>query len=395
MYISTPDIVIIGAGPAGSTAASAAAELGADVLIIEEHTVPGLPVFCGEAISVEPLKSVGFKPGHPITNEPIRKANFYTPNGKRLIISPERVVGYTINRDIFDGLLSAKALTSGTRLMLNTRATKVVKRNGKVVGVEAEYRGESFTINAKVVIGADGHSSMVRRSALGIPYFKDFAVCAQHTLAGLDIQEPDAVEIWLGRKYAPGGYAWMFPKSRTVANVGVGVRNNQATKPALHYLREFIDQRPELRDGEIIRRTGGVCPVTGPLDRIVGDGVMLVGDAAGHIIPMTGAGVETAISAGRIAGRVAVEAVQEGDTSKTRLGEYPRIFNQRWGRLMEDSKRLLNVFDALSDEDLNRIFDSFTPKQVQSLAFGENITRNLLLLAFKAPRLAFKILARL
>lgn len=389
------DIVVVGAGPAGCTAAKTAAELGANVVLLEEHSVPGLPVFCGEAISAEVLAAVGLKPESPIVNEPIRKANIYAPNGKCVTISTDRVLGYTINRDIFDGLLADKAVASGVTLMVDTRAREVTKKNGVVVGVKAEHNGEALLIKSKIVIGADGHASIVRRSALGIPYFKSFAVCAQYTLTGLNIQEPDAVEVWLGRKYAPGGYAWVFPKSRTVANVGIGAGMQQATKPAIRYLQYFINQSPKLRDGAIINRTGGICPVTGTLDKIVDDGVMLVGDAAGQTIPMTGAGVESAIHAGKIAGRVASKAIQEGDTSKTRLEEYPETFNRHWGKLMENSKRTLNIYDALNDEDLNKVSEIITPEQMKSLAYGEKVLRNFVHLAFRAPRLALKILVKL
>ena len=390
--IFSPDITVIGAGPAGCTVASTAAELGADVLMLEEHPLPGLPVFCGEAITVETLAAVGIKPEPPIINEPIRKLNIYAPNGKHVTISNDKVLGYTINRDVFDGLLADKAVASGVTLMVNTKAEEVTKKNGIVVGVKAEHHVETLLIKSKIVIGADGHASMVRRSALGIPYFKSFAVCAQYTLTGLDIQEPDAIEVWLGRKYAPGGYAWVFPKSRTVANVGVGVRQDQATKPALLYLQGFISQNPNLREGIIIHKTGGICPVTGTLDKIVDDGVMLVGDAAGQTIPMTGAGVESAIHAGKMAGRVASKAIQEGDTSKTRLEEYPETFNHHWGKLMENSKRTLNIFDALNDEDLNKVSEIITPEQVKSLVYGEKVLRNFVPLAFRAPRPALKIL---
>ena len=378
---------MVGAGPAGSSAAKAAAELGADVILLEEHPVPGLPVFCGEGVSVETLATAELKPEPPIINQTIRKTNIYTPNGKHITITND---WYTINRDIFDNLLAEKAVAAGAKLLVNTRAVGVIKRGGVVVGVEVKCHGETFPIWSKIVIGADGHASMVRRLALGIPYFKDFGVCTQYTLAGLNI-EPDAGEIWIGRKYAPGGYAWVFPKSRTVANVGIGVRAKQATKSAIQYLQDFINQIPKLRDGTIVHKTGGICPTTGTLDRIVGDGVMLAGDAAGQIIPMISAGVETGIYAGKTAGIVAAKAIQEDNTSETRLMEYPEIFNKRWGKVIEDSKKTLNLYDKLTDKDLNKLSEIITPKQVQSLATGEKVIRNLIQLIFKAPKLALKM----
>ena len=387
--ILTTDIVVVGAGPAGSSAAKAAAELGANVILLEEHPVPGFPVFCGEGVSIETLAAAGFKPESQIINQTIRKTYVYTPNGKHITITYD---WYTINRHVFDGLLAEKAVAAGVRLMVNTRAVRVTKRGGVVVGVKAERCGETFPILSKIVIGADGHASMVRKSALAIPYFKDFGVCAQYTLAELNI-EPDAGELWIGRKYAPNGYVWVFPKSRTVANVGIGINPSRATKPAIQYLQEFINQNPKLKDGRIVAKTGGICPATGTLPEIVGDGVMLIGDAAGQLIPMTGAGVETAIYAGKTAGTVAAKAIQEGNTSKARLAEYPEIFNKRWGKIIEDSKKMLNLFDVINDEDLNKFSEIITPNQVQSLANGDKVTRILLSLAFQAPSLALKMVS--
>ncbi|GAG97580.1 unnamed protein product, partial [marine sediment metagenome] len=274
------DIVVVGAGPAGCMVAKTAAELGVNVLLLEEHPSPGLPVFCGEAISEKTLVEAGLCPETSIISQSIRKAHVYTPNGKQVTIENDRSRGYIINRHIFDARLSEDAVTAGARLMVNTRAVDVIRRGGVVVGVKAERGDEQFIIWSTLVIGADGHASMVRRQALGIPYFKSYGVCAQYTLSGLNL-EPDAVEIWLGRKYAPGCYAWMFPKSQNVANVGISVLAKHATKPVIQYLQDFISQNPKLRDGVIISKTGGMCPTTGTLDQVVGDGVMLVGVAAG------------------------------------------------------------------------------------------------------------------
>lgn len=391
------DMVVVGAGPAGCTTAKTAAELGADVLLLEEHPIPGTPVFCGEGITVKTLVDAGLKPEPPLINEPIMKANIYSPNGKRVTITKGRVLGYTINRNVFDELLAKNAVAAGVRLMVNTCVREVTKNNGVVVGVKAVNRidGEHFNIKSKIVIGADGHASIIRRSALATPYFKSFGVCAQYTLSGLNIQEPDAIEIWLSRKYAPGSYAWVFPKSRTVANVGVSIRAKQATKPAILYLQDFISQSPRLRQGTMIYKTGGICPFTGTLDKIVDDGVMLVGDAAGQIIPMTGAGIGSAISAGIIAGSVAAKAIQGDNTSKAVLEEYSKTFNSRWDKVIKGSKKMLDLFDDLNDKDLNTLFEIIKPKQVQTLANGNKVTRTLISIAFKAPRLTLKILAKL
>jgi len=237
---------------------------------------------------------------------------------------------------------------------------------------------------AKVVIGADGHWSITRRSAGLDRYFKDYVTCAQYQLSGLDLETPSVNEFWMGEKYAPGGYAWVFPKSREVANVGLGVRVKH-TKPPIKYLKDFVAQDPRFMNAEILNRNGGICPVSGTLDRIVMDGLMLVGDAAGQLIPMTGAGIHSAIEAGKMAGRVAAEAVKEGDVSEKRLSAYREEFDEYWGKRIRDSGRVLKMLDRFSDDDLNTLSEVITNEDVLSLANGTNVAATVAGLVKRSP----------
>jgi len=235
-----------------------------------------------------------------------------------------------------------------------------------------------------VVIGADGHWSIIRRSAGLDRYFRDYVTCAQYRLGGLDLEDPSVNEFWMGENYAPGGYAWVFPKGREVANVGLGVRVKH-TKPPIEYLKGFVAQDPRFRNAKILSKGGGICPVSGTLDRIVADGLMLVGDAAGQLIPMTGAGIHSAIEAGKMAGRVAAEAVKEGDVSARRLSAYRAEFDKYWGKRIRDSGRVLNMLDKFSDDDLNTLSEVITNEDVLALANGTNVPATLAGLVKRSP----------
>ena len=106
------------------------------------------------------------------------------------------------------------------------------------------------------------------------------------------------------------------------------------------------------------------------------------------------AGVETAIYAGKTAGLVAVKAVSTNDVSKQRLLEYPNLFNERWEKIISDSKKGLILYESLSDKELNKLSEIITPNQVQAIANGDNLLKNLLSLIIKAPMIALKILPR-
>ncbi len=378
------DVLVVGAGPGGSMAARAAAENGADVIFVEEHPVAGTPVYCAEGLSIGGIHDGGLVAEPPYVSQQITMARIVAPNGNTVDLTSDDWTGYTLNREVFDKALADNAEKAGARLMTETRATGVIMDGGRVVGVKAVHDGEVVEFMAKVVIGADGHWSITRRSAGLDRYFKDYVTCAQYQLGGLDLETPSVNEFWMGEKYAPGGYAWVFPKGGEVANVGLGVRVKH-TKPPIEYLKDFVAQDPRFRNAKVLKKNGGICPVSGTLDRIVMDGLMLVGDAAGQLIPMTGAGIHSSIEAGKMAGRVATEAVKEGDVSEKRLSAYRTEFDEYWGKRIRDSGRVLELLDRFSDDDLNTLSEVITNDDVLSLANGTNVAATVAGLVKRSP----------
>jgi digeranylgeranylglycerophospholipid reductase len=384
MDIIQCEILVVGAGPGGSVAARTAAENGVNVIFIEEHPVAGKPVYCAEGLSIGGIVDGGIEAVPPFVSQQITKARLVAPNGNTLDLTSDDWTGYTLNREVFDRTLAENAEKAGARLMTETRATGVIMDGTRVVGVKAVHEGEEIEFMAKVVIGADGHWSIIRRSAGLDRYFKDYVTCAQYRLGGLDLEDPSVNEFWMGEKYAPGGYAWVFPKSREEANVGLGVRVKH-TKPPIEYLKGFVSQDPRFRNAKILSKGGGICPVSGTLERIVADGLMLVGDAAGQLIPMTGAGIHSAIEAGKMAGRVAAEAVKEGDVSARRLSAYRVEFDKYWGKRIKDSGRVVDMLDKFSDDDLNTLSEVITNDDVLALANGINVAATLTGLVKRSP----------
>jgi len=384
MSLLSCDVVVVGAGPAGSMAARAAAEKGAEVILLEEHPQVGVPVMCAEGLSLNGFKDAGVEPTPEIVSQRITRARVYTPNGRYLELISKEWVGHTINRDVFDRIMGEMAAEAGAKLMTGTRATGVIRKDGAVAGVRAVRGEEPLEIDAKVVVGADGYTSTVRRTAGLGRWYPDVVSLAQFRLGNVSLDEPDVSEFWLGSKVSPGAYAWVFPKSPDVANVGLGVRGTH-DEPAIAYLRRFVDSDPRFSDAEVLTVNGGVTPVSGVVDKIVDDGLMLVGDAAGQLIPCTGAGVHSGVVAGRIAGEVAAEAAGEGDMSASRLSEYERRFDVFWGRRIRDSGRIVRMLDRFSDEDLNTLAEVLTNEDVLNMANGTDIARTLAEVVSRAP----------
>jgi digeranylgeranylglycerophospholipid reductase len=361
------------------------------VVILEEHPVAGTPVYCAEGLSIGGIRDSGLEPVQPYVSQQITKARIYAPDGRFLELSSGDWTGYTLNREVFDKALADNAVEAGARLMVKTRGTGVIKEAGKTVGVEATQNGETIKVMAKIVIGADGHWSIIRRSAGLERYFPDYVSCAQYVLEDLELVDPTINEFWIGEKYAPGGYAWVFPKSRNMANVGLGVRVKH-TKPAIKYLRDWVDSDPRFREAKILKTNGGICPVSGQLNKIVDDGLMLVGDAAGQLIPMTGAGIHSGIEAGRMAGCVAAEAVKAGDVSAKRLQSYRDEFDKYWGKRIKDSRRVLEMLDKFSDDDLNTLSQVVTNEDILSLANGTNVAGTIAGLVARSPRKIIRLI---
>ena len=378
------DVVVVGAGPAGSLAARTAAEKGTHVILLEEHPEVGHPVFCAEGLSLNGIKDAGVEPEPPTVCQEISKARVYAPDMNFVELTSSDWRGFTLNRDVFDRALSENAVKAGAELMTSTRVTDVIKDGGTVTGVKAISNGEPLQVDAKIVIGADGHASVVRKKAGFRRWFPDVCTCAQFRLGGLSLDQPEVNDFLLSSEIAPGGYAWVFPKSGEVANVGLGVRLVH-TAPPIHYLRKWVSSDPRFKDAEIQLVNGGICPVSGNLDKTVDDGVILCGDAAGQLIPMTGAGIHSGVEAGKMAGDTATRAIQEGDVSATRLSEYERHFEEYWGKRIKDSRRVLEMLDKFSDENLNTLAKVVTHEDVLNLANGTAVARTLTRIVARAP----------
>jgi digeranylgeranylglycerophospholipid reductase len=379
------DIVVVGAGPAGSLAARSAAENGASTILLEEHPKVGSPIYCAEGLSLSGLNDAGLDPKPPVVCQEITKARVFAPNRSYVELTSTDWKGFTLNREVFDSLLAKIAVEAGAELLTSTKATDLIVENGIAVGVKAISNEEALQISAKVVIGADGHASIIRRKA-GLGYwFPDVVTCAQYRLGNLDLEEPWVNEFYLGRVVAPGGYAWVFPKSSGEANVGLGVRRIHKESP-IKYLKRFVSKDPRFKNAEILLRNGGICPVSGVLDKSVSDGLMLTGDSAGQLIPATGAGIHSGLESGKIAGEVAAKAVKEGNVSAKRLLEYENKFDRYWGKRIRDSRRVVEMLDRFSDDNLNTLAKVITHEDVLNLANGTAVAKTLTKIIARSPR---------
>ena len=360
------DAVVVGAGPGGTMTAKTLAESGASVLVVEKRPEIGVPVRCGEGTGIQGLKDLGIKPDPKFIANEIYGEYLYSPDGTKVDLRGEKPNGYVLERRMFDKHLGILAAKAGAKVQTRTTATGLIKENGCVKGVKLKHFNDEYEVLCNVVVGADGIEGRVGRWA-GIENrtkLGEMASNVQFEMAGIDIEEPNVLEFYIGDNYAPGGYAWIFPKSEDVANVGLGIRKSKGT--ALHYLKKFIESKDNLKKGSIVGIVVGGVPVQGPMERSVADGVVLVGDAARQIDPLTGGGIYNAMYCGTLAGRTIKEAIDSADFSEDFLKRYHEEWSNAIGGGLLRSLRIKEILDKLSDDDLNEV-----AKLMQGMKFGD------------------------
>ncbi len=343
------DLVVIGAGPAGSVAAWEASEQGLKVLLLEKRQEIGSPVRCAEGLTpgaldgflaLDPTWICAEVRGARITVVRDGKELPWEPTAQRQ--APEAVgVGYVLERRVFDRALAEKAAAAGARVLVKTAAVGLLRQGEAIVGVRARGPWGRKDFSAEVVIGADGVESRVGSWAgldTVLPQ-RDLMTCAQFLLAGIDL-DPECTYYYLDDQIAPGGYVWIFPKGKGRANIGLGIQADLPASTPIELLTRFVESHQFLAQGSIVTLIAGGVPVALPPSRLVTSGCMLIGDAARQVDPLTGGGIANGMAAGRLAAQVVSEAIQAGDVSRTRLRRYEQKWAAGIGRKMVRNYRL-------------------------------------------------------
>jgi digeranylgeranylglycerophospholipid reductase len=340
------DLVVVGAGPGGSTAAWQAAGLGLSVLLLEKRQEIGSPVRCAEGVPHEPLSEF-LDPDPAWISAQVDGAQILALTGGQVVHrwSGAGGLGYVLERRVFDRALAERAAQAGADVRVKTCVTGLLSEDGAVRGIVAEWQGQRLEVEAGVVIAADGVES--RLGTWGgldtqLP-LEDTMACAQYLLVGID-WDPTRLGYWLDEEVAPGGYAWVFPKGEGRANVGLGVQADLGEETALTCLHRFVEREPSLSSGSPVTLVAGSVPVALPCRQLVAHGLMLVGDAARQVDPLTGGGIINAMRAGRLAAEVAAEALDAGDVSAGALVPYAEQAERTMGRRLARNYRLRQRF---------------------------------------------------
>ena len=336
------DVVVVGAGPAGSTAAYECAKSGLKVLMFEEDPVVGIPVQCGEGLSCFALQHLNIKPEDEFIAQNIKTLKVIFANGNWMVVHDG---GYELNRDKFDQFLVKRAVDVGCELMTSA---KVVDFNLETKIVKVIKNKKIFFVKAKIVIGADGSKSNIAQwsGLVTKEKWRERLIRAYElTMEGVDVE---GFDMYFDFDIAPEGYLWIFKKGKSIANVGIAT----TATDSVNRLERFIEQKKI--NGTVLYKTAGAIPYKGPLDKTYADGVLIAGDAGGHTNPVFLGGISTAMQTGRLAGEIASESIISGDTSSKFLSKYEKC----WKKLPLADKSLLKAAE---------IMHAFSPKKWEKM----------------------------
>lgn len=349
------DVIVIGGGPIGCATARDIAAAGYRVLVAEEHHQIGDPLRCAGLISSRTLQLSGVSPG--VVRHKLTGARVHAPGGEVLNLSGSRVYALAVDRVAFDRDLAAQAAAAGAEIRCSMRAVDINFVPGGV-RVKLRQRGcrdsqdkiKEFT--CRLVVGADGYRSLVARKLGVLPKGEKVPLYAAEV--ELPSSEGQIVDIFLGNQVAPGWFGWVMPTGQGTARIGIG-----APRRPYEFFQQLVEKHPVIFQGlQILQCTGGYVPVCFQ-DKSYGQYSLLVGDAAGHVKPISGGGLFFGLRCAELCADTAVDALNSGDLSERFLSRYQKNWEKEVGQEIRCGLKHREVFLGLTDEDMDELISFF------------------------------------
>jgi len=385
------DIAVVGGGPAGLSAAYAAAKGGAKVVLFEKDQSIAHSIRTSGVTWISEMERLGIP------------SKFYNPIQNYRFVSPSNdilITGNVSKSCVLDirGMyqhLAFLAAKEGVQLMVKSNVIDVIKDGDRVVGVKANTPKGRLTVRSTLVIDASGFSTSVGRKAGVAGQWKRYGVGAEYECYCDDIDSTTWV-LMVGQKYSDAGYAWSFPLSTNRVRIGVGIGRPESNAEPLDKLHEIIEKRfkplDALRDGKIqpIELHYGFIPNEGVRRNSIADGLVLVGDSAGQSNPLVLEGIRYAIDFGRLAGKVGADSLSE-NSDKESLLEYERSWKSKVESKIHSALKVQMRWLGLTDEEWDREIEILRDMTVHEFLdfIKADFTRvNMMKLALHHPKVA-------
>ena len=346
------DIVVVGGGPAGLSAAYSASKLQARTILLEKDDAVGQFVRTSGVSWIDSMKTLGIP------------EKYYNPIKNYRIISPTNEV--TFNGEVARSCvldvratyqyLASLAVRSGSDIMVRSRVNDVISNSSRISGVKARTPKGELEIRSKLVIDASGFSSTVARRAELVPEWRRYGIGAEYECFCSEV-DPQTWTLMVGSIYSEAGYAWLFPISKDRVRIGVGVGRPESRLDPLKILNELVEKKVkplnELSKLQPIELHYGLIPNEGCVRTTTHDGLLLVGDSAGQSNPLILEGIRFAIEFGRLAGEVGAGSLSSGATKQS-LINYETIWRKMIESRVNSAQKVQSRWLALTDEQWDK-----------------------------------------
>ena len=342
------DVVVIGAGPAGSMTATRLAEQGHDVLLLEEHAAIGTPVHCTGLVGLEAFDE--FDLPRDLILSQAGAARFWGAAGQSVTIRSERIQAVVIDRAALDMRLAKRAIGAGVELRSACRAESV---NVGPAAVRVTATGLEHAVTARACVMACGANYRFHRPlGLGLP-----DVFLQSAQLETTFPETFDVEVRFGREVAPSGFAWLVPFRRAGApHARIGLMAETRGKDRFETFLASLCGRAGVGRDEVPTPRLKMLPL-GPVSRTYADRVVAVGDAAGLVKPTTGGGIYYGLLSGSIAADVLGDALRRDRLGEKTLRRYETHWRRRLGQEIRVGLAFRRIAARLSDETIDSLID--------------------------------------
>jgi digeranylgeranylglycerophospholipid reductase len=385
------DVIVVGAGTGGSLAAKTLAKAGLKVCMIDRKAEQDIgDKVCGDAIGKHHFDNIGIvHPSGKELDQKIEGIKVYSPDMETEVnVKGEGVHGYLVNRLIFGQRLVKEAKAAGATLMDQIVVTEPIIKDGYVVGVSTKNlkTGKNSELHAKVVVDASGHSAVLRKklpAELGIEKEvadEDVEICYREIREIKEpVDDPGFCKIYLDLQRFPGGYCWIFPKSPTTVNVGLGVAMTKGFPNPKDLYNEQVLSMPIFKGSRALTGGGGLVPTRRPISPMVGNGIIIIGDAACQVNPIHGGGIGSSMMGGVRAAEIITKALEAGDVSREALWPYTGIFMEEYGAKQAGLDIFRMLLQSLSNEEMNYGMSHhlITDDDLLKASMGEDLKLNI------------------
>ena len=392
------DVVVVGGGPAGSSAAWAAAKNGSKVVLIEKEGSIAETVRTSGVTWIQNIKEFGIPEN---CYNPIKNFSFCSPNNEVTISDSVPRAAVLDVRKTYRWLAN-EAEKEGADIFIKTSINDVIKNdNGDIVGVSGTGPKGEITFRSKIIIDASGFSSTICKAMGFATQWERFGAGAEWEVKA---EQVDSETWWLmvGQQYSPAGYAWIFPLGNDIVRIGVGVGKPESNVDPTQRLKELMDAKvgPIKKLGKItpIEFHYGLIPNDGLSRKTVFNNLILVGDSAGQANPLVLEGIRYAIKFGRVAGKVSADCIKSGNTDRDALLPYEENWRKAIESKIKSASKVQDRWIGLSDEEWDKELDIIS--ELKSDEFLDFIKAdfglsNMLKLATHHPKLAVRQLFNL